>query len=144
MPKKIRALFAVMVSSCELSSPLELWKAFRESMSEDFLYQARQVNPEAVFNERIANQALICIEDQVFNATNRPLTQYGLPSPDRSQQMTNNRILLRETSYNPEEMSALIANRQDSLTDEQAVVLETVMTSVNSKLGSFIFLDAPG
>ena len=144
MPRMIRELFAVMISSCELSSPQDLWMAFRESMSEDFLHQAQLANPHAVFDDRIANQALICIEDKVFNASNRPLTQYGLPSPDRSQQVSDNKILIRETSYDPEEMSAVICTRQNSLTDEQAVALEAVMTSVDNEQGNFIFLDAPG
>ena len=39
MPKAIRSLFAVMIGSCEMSTPLELWMSFRESMSEDLLHQ---------------------------------------------------------------------------------------------------------
>ena len=139
MPAQIRSLFAVMVSSCELSFPLELWMAFRESMSEDFLYQVQLTDPQAKFNDRIANQALVSIEDKVFNATNRSLTQFGLPNPDRSQQITN-RIMLRETSYDLEEMSAVVASRKNLLTDEQATALESVITSVNLKQGRFIFL----
>ena len=135
----------MMVSSCEMSSPLELWSAYKEAMSEDFLHQARLADPAAVFDDRIANMALVAIEDQVLNATNRPLSQYGLPSPDRSQMVTdNNRIMARETSYDPEEMSAVVEARQNSLTDEQALAYETVLTAVNSGQGGFLFLDAPG
>ena len=143
MPKVTRALFAVMVSSCELSTPLDLWTAFKEPMSEDFLYQARLTEPAAVFSDRITNQALICIEDQVMNATNRPLTQFGLPSPDRSL-VTGNRIMMREMSYDSEEMTEIITTRQNSLTDEQAQAVEAVMGAVNSGNSGFFFLDAPG
>ena len=39
MPKQMRDLFAVMLSSCELSSPLQLWEKFKTHLSEDFLHQ---------------------------------------------------------------------------------------------------------
>ena len=79
-----------------------------------------------------------------MNATNRPLTQFGLPSPDRGQTVTNNRMMVRETTYNREEMAAVIETRQNSLTDEQATALDTIMGAVSSGQGGFIFLDAPG
>ena len=95
MPKVIRSLFAVMISSCEISSPLELWTTFKESMSEDYLHTARLSDPGIVFNERIENQALIAIEDKVLNATNRTLDQFGLPSTDRSElATTTNRMMI--------------------------------------------------
>ena len=37
-PRKLRDLFAVMLSSCELNCPLELWNKNKENLSEDFLY----------------------------------------------------------------------------------------------------------
>ena len=104
----------------------------------------RLANPDAVFDDRIANQALIQIEDLVLNATNRPLTQFGMPSPDRSQLVTNNRMMIRETTYDREELAAVIETRQGSLTAEQSVAMETVLASVHAEQGKFIFLDAPG
>ena len=43
-----------------------------------------------------------------------------------------------------EEMTGVVETRQNSLTDEQTLAMETVMGAVNSGRGGFIFLDAPG
>ena len=40
-PKRMRELFAIMLASCEMSSPNKLWQEFKESMCEDLLYQVK-------------------------------------------------------------------------------------------------------
>ena len=101
------------------------------------------MDPNAVFNDRIANQALIIIEDLVLNATNRPLAQFGLPTPDREVAI-GNRLIVRETSYDEEEMAEIVDTREASLTTEQAQVAERVFDSVQNNKGGFFFVDAPG
>ena len=53
-------------------------------------------------------------------------------------------MMIREMAYNMEEMTGVVETRQNSLTDEQTLAMETVMGAVNSGRGGFIFLDAPG
>ena len=97
----VRETFAVLIGFCEVSAPLELWLAFRKELSEDFLYQAQQANPEATLDDGPANRALIEIEEKVMNATNRPLSDFGLPSPDMTALVPINRLIQRETTYDP-------------------------------------------
>ena len=90
------------------------------------------------------NQALIHVEDLVLNAMNRPITQFGLPAPDRSLELQGNHLIRRELAYNSEELRDLIESRQANMTEEQRLAYSTVMDSVKRDSGHFIFLDAPG
>ena len=92
----------------------------------------------------MANRALIQIEDNLLNATNRPVTQFGLPAPDRSLQEEPNHLIARELAYDHDELRHTIENRMENMTEEQRMVYNTVMQSVQNDLGQFIFLDAPG
>ena len=64
----MRALLAIILTSCESSNPSRLWYDFREHLSEDFLFLHRNTvnEPEAPFNEAIFNKALCNLEDQVI------------------------------------------------------------------------------
>ena len=92
----------------------------------------------------MANRALIHIEDRLLNATNRPITLYGLPAPDRSLELEPNHLIARALAYDPELLRVTIENRMANITEEQKLVYETIMKSVQDDLGQFIFLDAPG
>lgn len=39
MPRQMRSLFAVLLSMCEMSNPVQVWEKYRDSLSEDFLHQ---------------------------------------------------------------------------------------------------------
>ena len=146
MPRAMRAMFSVMIAECNLSRPQELWDKFKEAMSHDILRQERLLNPEAEFDDRIANKALIWIEDLVVEMKNQRLHEYGLRSPDRENNDVDdgNRMIERETSYDRDELADTVETRQNSLTPEQRSVFDRVMALVESGSGGFVFLDAPG
>jgi hypothetical protein len=43
---KLRNLFAIILSTCLLSSPLQLWNQIKEHLAADILYQQQQQHPE--------------------------------------------------------------------------------------------------
>ena len=102
------------------------------------------MDPTVEFDERIANKALIQLEDLVLNATNERLPSVKLPSPDREEEESGNRLLEQELNYDREELAQLVEERQNCLTNEQQVVMDKVMTMVDSGEGGLLFLDAPG
>ena len=55
MPKKMRQLFGVMFTNCEISNKAELWHEFKQHLAEDFYHQARMVNPETEYCDEIYN-----------------------------------------------------------------------------------------
>ncbi|XP_067950263.1 ATP-dependent DNA helicase PIF2-like [Watersipora subatra] len=42
-PAQLRKLFAIMLSTCQLSHPLQLWQEFKEHLAEDTLFHERQL-----------------------------------------------------------------------------------------------------
>ena len=118
-------------------------------MSEDFLYQARQVNPEAEFDDFIYSRALTVLEDHILSSGGKSLDEYGFPPFER----VNNtgmdeevpREVLQETSYDQASLQATIDQRTPNLTEDQRHAVETVLTSVRGEgTEHFFFLDSPG
>ena len=78
VPKRIRELFAVILTACE---PLLLWENHKESMAEDFVHRVRLANPDGHidFNETIFNEALIAIEDHVLEINSKKTPRLWTP-----------------------------------------------------------------
>jgi len=58
-------LFAIILSTCFLSQPVQLWEKYKDYIAEDILHRMRQEthNHCLDFTEEIYNEALIFIED---------------------------------------------------------------------------------
>ena len=70
----LRSLFAVILTWCEPSNPLDIYEQHKESMAEDFLHQHRTPlgNMELGFNEDVFNLALNDLQDRVHSFYGRP------------------------------------------------------------------------
>ena len=77
------SLFAVILTWCEPSNPLDIYEHHKESMAEDFLhqYRTRFDNVDLDFNDNIFNLALNDLQGKVFSMGGRELSEYGLPQP---------------------------------------------------------------
>ena len=145
VPSRLRTLFVIMLQNCNLSSPKTLWENHKQSLSEDILHNRRHQNPNipVEFNDEIFNEALILLEDRLILLGGSNLKQHGLPVPDRKRQTTPSEIL-RETSYNTDELNTFVEENNPKLTNDQRKVYDTIMESVRLDKGGFFFLDAPG
>ena len=67
-PVQTRQLFAIMLQTCGLSSPMQLWEKHTECMAEDILLKVQKQNPQEDinYNDTIFNKALIRMEDQII------------------------------------------------------------------------------
>ena len=65
----LRSLFAVILTWCEPSNPLDIYEHHKEPMAEDFLhqYRTRFDNVDLDFNDDIFNLALNDLQDKVFS-----------------------------------------------------------------------------
>ena len=83
--------FAVILTWCEPSNPLNIYEHHKESMAEDFLHQQRTRlgNADLSFNDDIFNLALNDLQDKVLSMGGRKLSEYGLPQP---QAVESNRL----------------------------------------------------
>ncbi len=122
-----RSLFGIMIVTCGLGNPRQLWETHKQSLAEDVLLQVlrHQNHGQNVdFNEAIYNQALILLEDKVIGLGGKELKDYGLPAPQRHQHLRLSREMLRETNYELEE--EYVASHEPLLVQDQAVAYQVV------------------
>ncbi|XP_067951816.1 ATP-dependent DNA helicase pif1-like [Watersipora subatra] len=145
-PAQLRKLFAIMLSTCQLSHPLQLWQEFKEHLAEDILFHERQLlqDQQLQFTDRMFNIALIFIEDQVLEVTNNNLSVYELPRPVRVEQPVVCREILRETAYDREELRRHVETNEPLLLGEQRAAYNTVFEKIEQNSGGVVFLHAPG
>jgi len=145
-PAQLRQLFAIMLATCGISNPVELWDDFKEHLTEDILFQRRRLaeDPQLPFTDADFNQSLLYIEDKVRELCNNELTVYGLPSPIRQEQPPMSREMIRETAYNHELLRQFVEENEPRLMPEQREAYEQLLRRVMDNVGGIVFLDAPG
>lgn len=145
-PPQIRALFAIVLTTCFPATPHRLWEKYKDSMSEDILHASRirLQNPDAPFSDAIYNDALIQIEDICMLINNVPLINLGMPSPNRPANDLLNTDLQREHMFDVNDLNAFVQTNEPKLLTGQKNIYDTVMHSIAAQQGGFCFLDAPG
>lgn len=142
----LRNLFAVMLLSCNMSNPLQLWENHKENLSEDILHQVQlQLNNTDInYNEIIFNKTLIMIENKIHSLGGKYLQTYGLPEPSREQESCLNNELLAEISYDADKLKKYLEENEPKLVRDQKEAYDKIMDAVSNINGGIYFLDAPG
>lgn len=146
-PRHLRNLFATIVVHCSPGDPNKLWQHFQNDLSEDILMQQQRNNPNSdlAYTDSIYNQALILIEDRCLMMSNQTLRDVGLEiTPVRTNEGAVNREILRETSYDTNEMQNIVSTNLPHLVDDQRLAFNAIIDAIDSKRGGLFFLDAPG
>ena len=145
-PIQIRALFAIILTTCSPSSPIELWEKYKSHMAEDIFPQRRNKNANTYldFTAEIYNEALIMIENLCLEIANKVLVQLGMTSPNRSAATLFDVELRREQNYNTGDLLLCIQSNIKKVTPEQEDIYNKIMQTVNNGVGEFFFLDASG
>ena len=142
----LRSLFAVILTWCEPSNPLDIYERHKEHMAEDFLHQQRTRlnNNDLGFNDDIFNLALNDIQDKVLSMGGRELSEYGLPQPQAVDNDRFARVYHREIDYNQGEQQAYVEHNLPMLTADQREVYDCFFSMIDGNEGGMLFLDAPG
>ena len=142
----LRSLFAVILTWCEPSNPLDIYERHKENMAEDFLHQQRtRLNDNDLgFNDDIFNLALNDVQDKVLSMGGRELSEYGLPQPQAVDNDRFARVYHREIDYNQGEQQAYVEHNLPMLTADQREVYDCFFSMINGNEGGMLFLDAPG
>ena len=145
-PAKLRDLFAIMISTCGLSDPAQLWENPKESLAEDVYLQLKRDNPSVSieYTPAIYNKALIIIEDKVMLLVGKELQQFGLPVPIRTQDTILNNQIYREMNYNIDDLKQYTTENEPKLVSDQATAYNKIIHRVDSNTGGIMFLDSPG
>lgn len=139
---KVRKLFAILIATCGLSNPQQLWDKYRNDMSDDILYRLQENNPNVTYNDSIYDEALTKIEDQVITITGKDLSDFGMSRPRRTEQVFSD--VLRELNYDHAFLQQQIAETVPRLNPEQRNVFNSVVQKIENSVGGLFFLDAPG
>lgn len=145
-PYQIRILFAIIISTCGPSKPLELWEKYKNAMTDDILYQARNAtaSPGLEYSPEMYNQALIYIEDICLVMVNKTLNTLGMTSPNRAVMDAVNREIQREQNYDANALNTFVQHNLPNLNKQQKHVYDTIMKTDHAGTGAIYFLDAPG
>ena len=144
-PNKLRYLFAIMMCSCGISNPKQLWETHKDSLSDDILHHVQQENPtvEVIYTRTIYNRALLLLEELVLSISSKASKEFDMPSPVCVSNITN-RELLRETYYCVDTLNTYIADNEPLLIPDQKLAYDTVSHRIVSQSGGFLFLNALG
>ncbi|GBP04933.1 hypothetical protein EVAR_21154_1 [Eumeta japonica] len=143
---QIRTLFAIIITTCFPSQPIQLWNKYKDAICEDILHRLRiqTNNPDIQITDEIYNEGLILIEDQCLTIANKLLIEVGMIAPNRSMHDSFNQELNRELQYNVDTLQEFVRNNVPLLNEQQNKVYETLMQAVDNNTGGLFFLDAPG
>ncbi|XP_055604727.1 uncharacterized protein LOC129752961 [Uranotaenia lowii] len=141
---QIRTLFAIIISTCFPSNPVELWNKFKDDMADDILYRFRTVNHEQEMNDEIRNEALIMIEDACLLMCGSLLSKLGMPAPNRTMHDAFNREIEREQAYDQDALAQVVQTNIPLLNHQQKDVYDTLMRAIDDGNGGIFFIDAPG
>ena len=144
-PRQIRTLFAIILTACSPSNPIEIWEKFKDNMGEDLLHQVRvSRNDMAIpYTADIYNEVLILLENTCLTMINKQLKQLGMPEPNRSLDVQD-RDLSRETGFDVEQLSQFVKIHVPMLVPEQRTIYEKILEMVTREIGGLLFVDAPG
>jgi len=142
----LRNLFVILLTTCGPSNPGQLWESYKESLTEDILIQARKRNPGMTldYTPDMFNQTLIILEDKALGLIGKDLKQLGLPTPQRILGDRLSREMLRETSYDLNDLNKYMSANEPLLVVDQRAAYNAILDRINRKAGGIIFLDAPG
>lgn len=144
---QIRNLFAILISFCQLSEPLNLWNKYKNDLSDDFKHKLlnKYSDLELDFTAHAQNEALISIEDQVLSCIGKSLSlSLSLPKPHKDNIQTISSEYLQQTNYNITDLMEYVNNNKTMMTSEQNNVFNHVINCVEESTGNIFFLDAPG
>ena len=142
----LRSFFAVILTWCEPSNPLEIYEHHKETMAEDFLHQYRTTlgNADLDYSDNIFNLALNDLQDKVLSMGGRELPEYGLPQPQSVDNDRFARVYHRENNYDQGEQRTYVELNLPLLTSDQREVYDCFCSMIDSDEGGILFLDAPG
>ncbi|XP_061385351.1 uncharacterized protein LOC133320776, partial [Danaus plexippus] len=137
-PSQIRELFAILICTCGLSNPLQLWDKYKSALSEDILQRFERM--DQVNNDLCFNEALRHIEDKIITISGKKLSDFGMPTPERRGELSTD--LIKELSYDIALLDAQVSETEPRLLPEQKNIYNKILQRVELDKGGLFFLDA--
>ncbi|XP_010473639.1 PREDICTED: ATP-dependent DNA helicase PIF1-like [Camelina sativa] len=145
---QLRELFVTLIIFCHVSSPSKLWSHCWKSLAEDIEYNQRKVLHMPHLNlteDQLKSYTLIEME-KIMHQHDRSLLEYTdmpLPNMELLTDMKNT-FINEEMSYNPETERIEHERLYHSLNEEQRMVYNGVLDSIEAGKGNLYFLYGHG
>lgn len=146
-PFKMRNLFAIILSFCEINTPKQLWEAFWKAMGEDFEYKIRNNNnniPNEQLERMIYGLTYNEINKTIFSTCGKLLSNFSIEPPDMDITLDHLSLLLQEQCYNCEEEKEFVNKHLHNLNSDQSKIYNRIFQKLFKKENGLIFIDAPG
>ncbi|GFT89088.1 ATP-dependent DNA helicase [Trichonephila clavipes] len=125
-PSQIRELFAILICTCGLSNPFQLWDKYKVALSEDISHIFEKM--DQVNNDLWLNKALIHIEDKIIRISGKKLSDFGMPTPQRRGELSTD--LIKELSYNIAVLDTQVSETEPRLLPEQKDIYNKILQRV--------------
>ena len=140
--KQLRYFFATLLIYCRPPDPLNFWETWKLELCRDLMhkYHATELTPA------IEAEVLLHLQT-ILEHDNLDLTHdFGLPTPDEGLLEAKKvpRLIQEETNYDTAALTTDLQKKLHSLTDEQHLVFNEVMHSIQQNQGKQFCLDACG
>ncbi|XP_055930645.1 uncharacterized protein LOC129960926 [Argiope bruennichi] len=118
------------------SNPLQLWDKYKDAFSKDIVHRL-----DGTHNNLIINEALVLIEDKIISISGKCLTDFGLTSAQRRDELSSE--VVKEQNYDTVVLEAQVNEMIPRLFSEQRQIYKTILNRVNNGEEGLFFLDAP-
>ncbi|GFX79541.1 ATP-dependent DNA helicase [Trichonephila clavipes] len=125
-PSQIRELFAILICTCGLYNPLQVWDKYKVALSEDILHIFKKM--DQVNNDLCLNEALIHIEDKIIRISGKKLSDFSMPTPQRRGELSTD--LIKELSYNIALLDTQVSETEPRLLPEQKDIYNKILQRV--------------
>lgn len=147
-PNQLRKLFVTILLYCEVGSPLKLWENKWKYLAEDVLRTKRH---EFKFmglqlqDHELKQYTLMEIE-WLLKENDKSLTDFSeMPLPDKTVlQDINNAVLRQEQKFDVEKEKENHSKMFQALNEEQKLVYNAIIDSINEGEGKLFFVYGPG
>ncbi|XP_064648740.1 uncharacterized protein LOC135500954 [Lineus longissimus] len=139
---QLRYFFTTLLMYCRPADPPAFWEKWQVELSQDFLHRDKLQIP----NDAILNEVLLYLQ-RTLDQDNLDLNRdFNLPSPDLSllQTATTPRVIQEETDFDTTSLTESLPMQISSLNNDQQVVYQAILESVNNNSGKMFYLNASG
>ena len=137
---QLRYLFTAILIFIRPSNPLTFWQRHTVSFCQDLMHRAGATEPTA----EVVNEVLLDIQE-FLERSGFALSDFQLPAPDPALiQQCRPREIREETDYDIGALKQALSDNLEKLNEDQQMVFQAVMTSVQHGSSHIIGLDAPG
>jgi hypothetical protein len=142
----LRSLFATILLHCNPSAPAALWDQFKVKICDDLERRLQREHPNDIITTEMTYDYGLHLVDKILKASGKSLKDFPpMPEPHRQwEDVCNNYLLWEQLNYDRQELAARVAQQYQQFNNEQRILYDDVIDSVNNKKGEIFFVHSAG